>query len=226
MMAEPTAELQRVEPAAAARAEAAWLDGRDDAVLQATEEPLALAVHRNAPWIVGELACWRRRAGARQDVPLKVPDPWAAELEGDLDRASGCWVELDAPYEAALVLVGSDDDDVLFRAFDRLIELGARPAAAIVSRRLRERGVRGLPRGPRASTRGNPANLTERELEVLVLLGKNLANAEIAEHLVLSRRTVEHHVSAVLRKLSVRTRAQAAAEAARLDVPGGSSQLR
>jgi DNA-binding CsgD family transcriptional regulator/tetratricopeptide (TPR) repeat protein len=222
-LAEPTGELQRVEPAAAARAEAAWLEGRADAVAEATEAALALALHRRAPWIVGELACWRHRAGEREELPLEVPDPWAAELEGDVRRAAAGWTELDAPYEAALALAGADSEDLLLRAHDQLLGLDARPAAAIVNRRLRERGARRLPRGPRASTRSNPASLTGRELEVLALLSQNLSNAEIADRLVLSRRTVEHHVSAVLRKLSVPTRAQAAAEAVRLGLGSNGS---
>jgi DNA-binding NarL/FixJ family response regulator len=100
------------------------------------------------------------------------------------------------------------------RCAGRLAELhrlGARPAAAIVARRLRERGVRGLPRGPRPATRQHPANLSTRELEVLALL---------AERLVLAGKTVDHHVSAILHKLGVHTRSQAIREAARLGLPG------
>jgi DNA-binding CsgD family transcriptional regulator/tetratricopeptide (TPR) repeat protein len=222
-LGEPTGELQRVEPAAAARAEAAWLEGRAEAVAETTEGVLALAVQRRIPWIVGELACWRHRAGVRETVPFEVPDPWAAELKGDAQRAAACWAELDAPYEAALALAAADSEHLLLRGLDELQELGAQPAATIVSRRLRERGARGLPRGPRASTRSNPGNLTGRELEVLVLLGQNLTNGEMADRLVLSRRTVEHHVSAILRKLSVPTRAQAVAKAARLGLSGDGS---
>ena len=222
-LAEPTGELQRMGPAAAARAEAAWLESRAEAAIEATEAALNLAVRRRAPWIVGELGCWLHRAGVRDELPLEVPEPWAAELEGDLRRASECWASLDAPYEAALVLAGADEEDLLLHALDELRRLDARPAAVIVDRRLRKRGLRGLRRGPRASTRNNPANLTARELEVIALLGQTLTNAEIADRLVLSRRTVEHHVSSILRKLSVRTRAQAAAEGARLGLAGDGS---
>ena len=93
--------------------------------------------------------------------------------------------------------------------------------AAIVARNLRERGVRDLPRGPRPSTRRNPANLTSREIEVLALVAEGLTNAQIAERLFLAPRTVDHHVSAILRKLDVQSRIQAAAEARRLGLPVG-----
>jgi DNA-binding NarL/FixJ family response regulator len=76
--------------------------------------------------------------------------------------------------------------------------------------------VRGIPRGPHSRTRENPAGLTARELEVLGLLAEGLRNAEIAERLVLSEKTVGHHVSAVLRKLDVRSRGEAATKALRL----------
>ena len=76
------------------------------------------------------------------------------------------------------------------------------------------------PRGPRPRTRANPAGLTARELEVLALLTSGLRNAAIADELVVSEKTVDHHVSAVLRKLDVRTRGEAAAEAARLGLLG------
>jgi DNA-binding NarL/FixJ family response regulator len=125
---------------------------------------------------------------------------------------------LGCSYDAALVLAVSDDDDAVRRAYDELQRLGAKPAAAIVGRRLRERGVRGLPRGPRATTRENPAGLTAREVEVLELVGEGLRNADIAGRLFVSEKTVGHHVSAILRKLGVRTRGEASAEAQRLGI--------
>ena len=82
-----------------------------------------------------------------------------------------------------------------------------------MSRRLRELGTRGLPRGPRPGTRANAANLTARELEILELLVDGLRNGEIAERLVLSARTVDHHVSAILGKLGVRSRTEASRQA-------------
>src|SRR4029450_11990841 len=98
--------------------------------------------------------------------------------------------------------------------------MGAAPAAAIVARRLRRRGARGVPRGPRPSSRQNPANLTRRELDVLRLVAEGLRAAEVAERLFLSTKTVDHHVSSILRKLGMRTRGEASAEARRLGLVG------
>jgi DNA-binding CsgD family transcriptional regulator len=219
-LALPTAELQRIGPAAAARAEAAWLEGRHDAAAAEAGPALELAARRRARWAAGELACWRRRAGVDEVVDAPLAEPYEAELDGDPERAADLWTEHACPYDAALALAGADDDGALRRALDELQRLGATPAAAIVARRLRERGVRGLPRGPRAATKENPAGLTAREVEVLALVGEGLRNAAIAERLFLSEKTVGHHVSAILRKLGVQSRGEASAEAHRLGIAG------
>jgi DNA-binding CsgD family transcriptional regulator/tetratricopeptide (TPR) repeat protein len=216
-LAEPTGELPRIAPVAAARAEVAWLQGQQSAVADATEASLDLALQRRWAPAVGGLLSWRRRAGIQEPAERDVPEPYASELAGDWKRAAALWTELGCPYEAALALAGGDDE-ALRAAHEQLLALGAGPAAAIVARLLRERGARGLPRGPRPTTRANPARLTQRELEVLQLAADGLRNAQIAQRLFLSRRTVDHHVSAVLRKLGARTRGEAVAIADRLGV--------
>jgi DNA-binding CsgD family transcriptional regulator/tetratricopeptide (TPR) repeat protein len=219
-LAEPSGELLRVGRGSAARAEAAWLEGRHEAVAAATDAALELARRRRAPWAIGELAYWRWRAGVREDVPLGAAEPYALSIRGNWRRAAEMWRKIGCPYEAALALAEADDDDALRRALEELHRLGAQPAAAIVARRLRERGARGLPRGPRPTTQKNPANLTAREIEVLGLVAQGLRNAQIAERLVLSEKTIDHHVSAILRKLDVRTRGEASAQAVSLGLAG------
>jgi DNA-binding CsgD family transcriptional regulator/tetratricopeptide (TPR) repeat protein len=219
-LVEPSHELQRLAPVAAARAEAAWLEGAPDRIAAATGPAFELALERGAQWPLGELAWWRRRAGLLDEAPVAAAAPYALQIAGEWRRAAQVWQELGCPYEAALALADGDDDAAVRRALDELQGLGAQPAAAIVARRLRQRGVRGLPRGPRAATKRNPGNLTSREVEVLELVAQGLRNADIAGRLFLSERTVGHHVSAVLRKLGVRTRAEAGAEARRLGIAG------
>jgi DNA-binding CsgD family transcriptional regulator/tetratricopeptide (TPR) repeat protein len=211
-------ELQLVGRLATARAEAAWLDGRREGVSVETAAALELALAGYEPYRLGELAVWRRRAGITDEIPGEIAEPYAAELAGEHRRAAELWEALGAPYEAMMALAMAEDEESLRHAHEGLRELGAAQAEAIVARRLRERGAKGLPRGPRASTSANPAGLTARETEVLGLVAEGLRNADIAERLFLSEKTVGHHVSAILRKLDVRTRGEASAEALRLGI--------
>jgi DNA-binding CsgD family transcriptional regulator len=208
-------QLQYVEAVAAAGAEVAWLSGDRQGALQATEAAYALATELGASGVVGELALWRRRAGLAEELAGPVAEPYAVQLAGDWRAAAEQWTAIGRPYEAALALADGDGE-ARRRALDRLHELGAGPAAAIVARRLRARGARGLRRGPRRTTRDNPANLTPREVEVLALVEQGLRNKQIAERLFVSAKTVDHHVAAILRKLGVHTRGEAGAAARRL----------
>jgi DNA-binding CsgD family transcriptional regulator/tetratricopeptide (TPR) repeat protein len=218
-LVEPIGELQRLAPVAVARAEAALLEGRPEAVDAETEAAYRLAIDRGSGFEIGELAWLRRLAEIDEAVPEGAAEPYALMLAGEWTRACEAWTEIGCPYQAARALGCSDDEDDLRRALAELQRLGAKPVAAQVSRRLRERGARGVRRGPRPSTRSNPGGLTDRELEVVALVAAGLTNAEIAGRLFLSEKTVGHHVSSILRKLGARTRSEASAEAVRLGIP-------
>ena len=139
-------------------------------------------------------------------------------MGGDWAAASERWAAGGCVYSTSFALMDADDDAVLQRALRQLQALGAKPAAAIFARKLRERGALNVPRGHRATTRANPASLTPRELEVLTLLAGGLRNSEIADRLFVSQKTVDHHVSSILRKLGVPNRIQAGIEATRLGI--------
>jgi DNA-binding CsgD family transcriptional regulator len=213
-LTEQQGRLFLVAQVAAARAEAAWLEGRREAIPGLTDAVSERASREDAPQEVAAVLRWRWRAGLR-DPAVAGTGPDAATLAGDWAEAARLWSELGCPYEAALALGDADDDEALRQGLTELLRIGARPAASILAQRLRERGARSVPRGPYGAARENPANLTARELEVLELLAEGLRNAEIADRLVVSRRTVEHHVSALLRKLGARTRGEAAVIALR-----------
>ena len=108
------------------------------------------------------------------------------------------------------------DEASVRRALAEFRRLGAVPAANVAMQRLRGLGVRSVERGPRRDTRQHPAGLTLREVEVIALLRQGLQNAEVAERLVISRRTVDHHVAAIMRKLDARSRRDAVARAEEL----------
>jgi DNA-binding CsgD family transcriptional regulator len=67
-----------------------------------------------------------------------------------------------------------------------------------------------MPRRRRVDQTSNVAGLTPRQIEILRLVATGMSNAEIARLLVVSTRTVDHHVAAVFAKLDVHSRRQAA----------------
>jgi DNA-binding NarL/FixJ family response regulator len=114
------------------------------------------------------------------------------------------------------MLSEADDEEARLEALATLDRLGAVRSASHLRRRLRADGVRRIPRGPRPASRAGLAGLTPRETEVLGLIVQGATNADIARSLVISQKTVDHHVSAVLAKLGVTSRREAAAAAERL----------
>jgi DNA-binding CsgD family transcriptional regulator len=217
-LARRSGEMVRVVYARAARAEAAWLAGDLPRVRHEARADLRLATRHHDPRFAADLLFWLARAGERVDVPEGSFLPFRLELEEAWEDAAVEWRRLGCAYEAADALVQTGEPAHLRAALDEFRRLGAHAAERLTVRRLSELGVRKIPRGPRHSTRRNPANLTVRQLEVVRLLAEGCSNAKIAKRLFISPKTAGHHVSAVLSKLSVQTRFEAAREAVRLGI--------
>ena len=215
-------ELQRLGPAAAARAEAAWLRG-DHARVRDIAMPVYQEARRLGDRVnQAELGYWLTKAG--QPAATASDHPYALQAAGRWREAAAAWEAAGCRYEHAAALAESPGPDDLLTALGILDELGATPLATLVRGRLRAIGTTRIPRGPRGETRVNPAGLTARQIDVLRLLGKGYTNAQIASELVVSVRTVDSHVAAVLAKLGAATRREAAARAAELGVLDAENQ--
>jgi DNA-binding CsgD family transcriptional regulator len=209
-LAAPTHELQRIAPLAVALAEAAEFRGDRAQVIEAARFGYALTESASDPWAVGALAILLWRAGALSDPPGGIAEPYALEVSGRLMAAARAWEALGCPYEQAELLARTGEEAAQREALAIFERLGGAPASQALRRQMRGRGIRKVPRGLRHSTRTNPHGLTTRQMQILKLLGAGLRNAAIAQRLFLTTRTVDHHVSAILSKLGVSSRGEAA----------------
>jgi DNA-binding CsgD family transcriptional regulator len=203
--------LQRVGLVRSARAEAAWLSGDLDGTLAEASAEFEMAVLRDHRWLVGILAFWRWRAGELTEPPDSAFEPFALQIAGNWRDAAARWQALGASYETASALADSDGEAELRYALSEFTRLGAQPMAARVARKLRSLGATSIARGPRLATRAHPSGLTGREAEVMRLMADGMTNAQIAEVMFVSTRTIEHHVSSILTKLNANSRHEAVA---------------
>jgi DNA-binding CsgD family transcriptional regulator len=201
-------EPERLGRVTAARAEQAWYQGDLATLARETAIGLAELADRKIPWIKGELLFWQSKAQAVDPNCGDIAAPYRLMLAGEWQAAADAWEKIGMPYEQALALAEGSDQELL-QSLAILDRLGACSLEAIVRKRLRDRGVRGVPRGPREATRSNPKGLSEKEFEVLTLLAEGCSNAHIARRLHRSTKTIDHHVSAILCKLDVHSRAEA-----------------
>jgi predicted ATPase/DNA-binding CsgD family transcriptional regulator len=216
--AEPLGEAQGLTAAAAALAEQAWTERHPESIVEETESAWRAVVTTGNRWAIGELGWWRFVGGAASPALDGVSKPFALMLDGQMRAAAEQWAAIGCPLWRALALGQSRELTDTRQALAILEGLGASATAQAVLGDLRLRGVP-VPRGPRPATRDNPAGLTAREVEVLQLLAEGLSNADVARRLTLSEKTVEHHVSAVLRKLDAPSRSRAVAAAMKLGMP-------
>jgi DNA-binding CsgD family transcriptional regulator len=215
--ADRTGELQWVGPVAAARSEHFLLAGDAKRAADEARHGLDLAMTARHPFYIGELAYRLWRAGGTDRAPTDAAHPYRMMINADWARAAEEWTRRGYGYARVEALSGGDRT-ATGEALRILDELGAVRASQQLRAELRRRGFTRVPRGPRPTTAANVAGLTPRQVDVLALLSEGLSNAEIAGRLSLSSKTVGHHISAVLAKLGVPNRGQAAAVARRLNL--------
>ncbi|MGI9006904.1 MAG: helix-turn-helix transcriptional regulator [Streptosporangiaceae bacterium] len=207
--ADGSTEQIYIVPARLARAEARWLE-RDLTAARQEAELADDALDATDPWLSGEIAAWLLRTGSPRASQRELAEPYRLQLAGHHRGAAELFESLGCPYDAALALLDAPDELALRRALDICQGLGAVATARVIRQRMRSLGIRSVPAGQQAATRENPLGLTQREQEVLELLCEGRTNASIAAKLVISPKTVDHHVSAVLAKLGVSKRTEVA----------------
>lgn len=142
--------------------------------------------HPNAPEMLRGLVASARVARIRLDELWALIDLGVALSTRDRGEAVTTWNE----------------------ALDLAREIGAAAEAALIQKHLRSVGARAWARGKVLGGETLVASLSERELEVARLAASGTRNAEIAQRLFLSPKTVERHLSNVFAKLGVRNRAE------------------
>jgi DNA-binding CsgD family transcriptional regulator len=208
--AERAGDLQRVAPVLELWTERALLDGgrprleRLRELVDSSPEEGRAAVRLFAAAAVAGIDVSADGLPESSPFTLVARRDWAAAA--DAFGAAG-W-----DYDRALMLTHVGGAEALREALETARRLGAEPLARYATRRLRELGAR-VPRGPYRAARENRAGLTARQIEVLGLVVDGRTNAEIADELVVSLRTAEHHVAAVLAKLGASSRREAARRA-------------
>ncbi len=192
-----------------AKAEAYWLSNKLDQVIEEIETNNLHIMESNNPWKIGELAFWLWKAGRLPELPNNIAKPYLLQIKGDCRGAANEWKKLNCPYQEALALADGNEE-AKRESLTILESLGATATINLIKQEMRKEGIKNIPKGPRESTKKNPAGLTKRQLEVLRLLPEGLSNSEIASKLFLSSKTVDHHISAILSKLNLHSRTEAA----------------
>jgi DNA-binding CsgD family transcriptional regulator/tetratricopeptide (TPR) repeat protein len=213
--ANQSGEPQHIVPTRLARAEVYWLEGKPCEAAQEAELADDGSARCDA-WDRGAVAVWLRRLASARAPGGHLAEPYQREVDGDWARAAALWSGIGCPYEVAMALLDTTDEQALREALTIFTGFGASAPARMIRRKMRGLGIHSIPVGPRSATRAHPLRLTNREREVLDLICVGHTNAEIAAHLFISAKTVDHHVSAVLAKLDAPTRIAAASRAARL----------
>jgi DNA-binding CsgD family transcriptional regulator len=216
-MALKTIELQRIIPVLTALLEYEWITGKCFIEQEVLDRSIDLFVRAEKYSEQSRFDFWLKSV-RKQCLPIN--EKYKSNKTSDakiVSEEAVSWEKIGCPYEQALCLSKGNSDDTR-KALSIMQKLGANAVCEKLKMEMRSSGIKKIPRGIRQSTKINPAQLTNRELDVLQLLKTGVQNKEIAQSLFISPKTVDHHISSILFKLEVNSRSKAVTEAARLGI--------
>ncbi len=161
-----TKELQRIIPVAVALLEYGWIANDPEAFSEIVDTAVDLLNITFVGNFYSELAYWLDKNTINSRISGKIEEPYASAISGNWKKAADQWQKLGCRYEYALALCDGSED-AQREALILLDQLGAFGTLELMKSKLRSRGIRNIPRGPRASTKSNSANLTSRQIDVL-----------------------------------------------------------
>jgi len=212
-----TMELQRVIPLMVALLEYEWLTGKTIIEQNDIEQTTVLMQQTGIDLENNEFAFWMKKAGRHFVSDKEIAEAYDISSAAKALNAASIWEKTGCPYEQALVLFEGQEDDKR-KALKIVQDLDADAVYEKMKQEMRNAGIKNIPRGIRKSTRSNAALLTYREMDVLRLLKEDMHNKEIAAHLYISAKTVDHHISNILFKLNASSRSKAVSEAMRAGI--------
>ncbi len=203
-------EMEKIVIVTAAKAEIFWLQNKLNDIIGEIESAFLKQKESNNIWNIGVFAYWLWKGNRLSEIPQNIAEPYLLQIKGEWKSAAKLWEKLNCPYEQAMAL-SEGDEAAMKHAIEIFESFGASAASQLIKQKMRKQGVKSIPKGPIKATRKNLAGLTTRQVEVLKLLGKGLSNNEIGNKLFISPKTVDHHISAILSKLNIHSRFEAAA---------------
>jgi len=205
-------EPQRILPAITALLEYEWITGKRLIEENALAEVSRMIKEKGNVYENSAFAFWLLKGRNIKAYPKDFFKGYQVSDRNSALAAARLWKTIGCPYEEALALFEGNESDKK-AAIEIVLNLGADMVYRKMKLEMRAYGIRSIPRGARKSTRSNPKNLTQREMEILGHLGAGLQNKEIAAKLFIAPRTVDHHISSIFFKLDVNSRTKAVHEA-------------
>ncbi|WP_304488712.1 AAA family ATPase [Dyadobacter sp. CY261] len=210
-------EAQRIIPVLTAFLEYEWITGENLIEQETLANAIRLIEQTDNSFHSSEFRFWLKKA---RNQHLNLPQVFSGfdvTTTAAISEAALFWEQAGCAYQQAQMLFEGTEKQKK-QALILVQDLSAVAVYEKMKQQMQAEGIQQIPRGMQQATRRNPAQLTNRELDILQMLARNLQYKEIADSLFISVKTVGHHISSIFLKLGVNSRGKAISEAHRLGI--------